>query len=108
MQIKDSVVLITGAASRLAREVAISLARKGAHISFTYYLEDEPWQETQKEIEACGVKCLVHQVEIRDSAKINAWVEHTLEVFGHIDVLLPGGRSPVQPGPGCIRFASQH
>jgi len=88
MQIKDSVVLITGAASRVAREVALSLARKGAHISFTYYLKDEPWQEAQKEIEACGVRCLAHQVEMRDSARINAWVGHTLEMFGRIDALI--------------------
>ncbi len=88
MQIKDSVILITGAASRLAREVALSLAQKGAHISFTYYLKDEPWQETQKEIEACGVKCLAQQVEVRNSAEINAWVKHTLEMFGRADVLI--------------------
>ncbi|MCC6148532.1 MAG: SDR family oxidoreductase [Anaerolineaceae bacterium] len=88
MQLKDSVVLITGAANRVAREVALVLAKKGAHISFTYYLADEPWQETQKEIEDCGVKCMARQVEMRDSAQINAWVQDTQQMFGRMDVLI--------------------
>lgn len=88
MQTKDAVVLISGAATRVGREVALALARKGAHISFTYYLDNEPWQETQKEIEACGVKCLVHQVEMRASAQVNAWVQDTLKSFGRVDVLI--------------------
>jgi NAD(P)-dependent dehydrogenase (short-subunit alcohol dehydrogenase family) len=88
MQIKDSVVMISGAATRVAREVAVTLARKGAHISFTYYLDNEPWQDAQTEIESCGVNCLVHKVEMRDSSQVNAWVQDTLKTFGRIDVLI--------------------
>ncbi|PKL77576.1 MAG: hypothetical protein CVV25_14220 [Ignavibacteriae bacterium HGW-Ignavibacteriae-4] len=54
MEIKDSVILITGAATRVGREVALCFAEKGANISFSYYLEDEPWQETLHAIEAYG------------------------------------------------------
>ena len=39
MNLKDSVVLITGAAARVGRAVALHLAGKGANISFSYYLE---------------------------------------------------------------------
>lgn len=88
MEIKDSVVLITGAATRVAHDVALFLAQKGANISFTYYMDEEPWQETQKEIEACGVKCLARKVEVRDSAQVNQWVQDSLAKFGHIDVLI--------------------
>lgn len=88
MQIKDSVVLITGAATRVGRQVALYLAERGAHISFSYYLETEPWQQTLDEIEALGVKAMAMPVEIRDSAQIKQFVQKTVEHFGKIDVVI--------------------
>jgi NAD(P)-dependent dehydrogenase (short-subunit alcohol dehydrogenase family) len=88
MQIKDSVVLITGAAMRVGKELALTLARDGAHIAFSYYLPDEPWQQTQKEIEACGVKTLAQQTEIRDAAQVKRLIEFTVKKFGRVDVLI--------------------
>ncbi|NMC80355.1 MAG: SDR family oxidoreductase [Chloroflexi bacterium] len=88
MQIKDSVVLITGAATRVGRQVALYLAERGAHISFSYYLETEPWQQTLAEIEALGVKAMAMPVEIRDSAQIKQFVQKTVEHFGKIDVVI--------------------
>lgn len=88
MQIKDSVVLITGAAMRVGRQVALYLAEKGAHISFSYYLEDEPWQQTLAEIEALGVKAMAMQVEVRDRARVDQFVRKTVESFGRIDVVI--------------------
>jgi NAD(P)-dependent dehydrogenase (short-subunit alcohol dehydrogenase family) len=88
MQIKDSLILITGAATRVGREVALTLAERGAHIAFTYYADDEPWRETCAEIEALGVRCLAGQVEVRDSAQVRAFVNKTLAEFGQIDALI--------------------
>jgi len=88
MNLKDSVVLITGAAARVGRAVALHLAGKGAHVSFSYYLENEPWQETRSEIEALGVKSLATQTEIRDAGQIKKLVEMTLQEFGRVDVLI--------------------
>jgi 3-oxoacyl-[acyl-carrier protein] reductase/pteridine reductase len=88
MQIKDSVILITGAATRVGREIALFFAQKGANISFSYYLEDEPWKETKKDIEAFEVKCLATRVEIRQKSQIDAMVAATKEAFGKVDVLI--------------------
>ncbi|PKO15466.1 MAG: short-chain dehydrogenase [Chloroflexi bacterium HGW-Chloroflexi-10] len=88
MQIKNSVILITGAATRVGREIALFFAQKGANISFSYYLEDEPWKETKKDIEAFGVKCLATRVEIRQKSQIDAMVAATKETFGKVDVLI--------------------
>lgn len=88
MQIKDSVIIITGAATRVGREVALTLAGRGAHIAFTYYAADEPWQQTQSEIEALGVKCLAEQLEVRDSVQVKAFVQKTLTHFGRINILI--------------------
>ena len=88
MQIKNSVILITGAATRVGKEIALYFAAKGAHISFSYYLPDEPWEETKREIEEFGVKCLATQVEIRQRSQIEKLVNVTKNTFGKIDVLI--------------------
>ncbi|MFP4345376.1 MAG: SDR family NAD(P)-dependent oxidoreductase [Anaerolineales bacterium] len=88
MKIQDSVVLITGAAVRVGRAVALYLAERGARIAFSYYLEDEPWQQTLEEIRALGAEALAEQAEMRDAASIRHLVDATRERFGRIDVLV--------------------
>ena len=88
MQINDSVVIITGAAARVGREIALALATRGSKIAFTYYAPDEPWQETWAEIESLGANCLAEQMEVRDAAQVQGFVRRVLERFGRIDVLI--------------------
>lgn len=88
MQIKDSVILITGAATRVGRELSLFFARKGANISFSYFQDDEPWQETRRDIEALGVGCAVMKVEVRNRVQVLALAEQTQKRFGRIDVLI--------------------
>lgn len=87
MEIKDAVVLITGGAIRLGKAHGLHLANKGAHIAFTY-LPGEPWQETQREIEALGVRCAATELDVRKLDATRRWVAQTAEAFGHIDVLI--------------------
>jgi len=88
MDIENAVVLITGAAERVGRAVALYLAERGAHIAFSYYLDVEPWQQTLTDIRAFGVDALAVQTEVCDKASVQQLVEATLARFGHIDVLL--------------------
>lgn len=94
MEIKDSVVLITSAAERVGRGIALHLAERGAHISFSYFADTEPWQQTQAEIEALGVKTLVTQVDISSGAQIQNLVDRTRKAFGRIDVLINNASGP--------------
>lgn len=87
MDIKDAVVLITGGAIRLGKAHGLHLAHKGAHIAFTY-LPGEPWQETQREIEALGVRCTATELDVRNLEATRGWIAQTAGQFGHIDVLI--------------------
>lgn len=87
MEIKDAVVLITGGAIRLGKAHGLHLARKGAHIAFSY-LPNEPGLETKAEIEALGVRCTATVLDVRDLATMRRWVAETAETFGRIDVLI--------------------
>ena len=87
MEIRDSVLMITGGAIRLGRSHALHLARKGAHVAFTY-LSGEPWEQTKADIEALGVRCAATELDVRDLAGIKQWTAKTLELFGQIDILI--------------------
>lgn len=88
MNLQQAVILITGAAVRVGRCTALYLAQQGASIAFSYYLDDEPWADTQAAIAACGVGALAVQANVRDAAQVRHLVEATLERFGRIDVLI--------------------
>jgi 3-oxoacyl-[acyl-carrier protein] reductase/pteridine reductase len=88
MEIRGSVVLITGAATRVGRATALALAAKGANIAFSYYLDEEPWRETKAEIEGCGVRALAVQTEVRDAGQVKHLVDETVRAFGRLDVLI--------------------
>jgi len=88
MELNNAVVLITGAAVRVGRAIALHLAERQANIAFSYYLDDEPWQETQAEIEAHGVQSLAVQTEVQSHGQIQTLVESTIQRFGRIDVLI--------------------
>lgn len=88
MKIENSVVLITGAAVRVGRTAALYLAERGARIAFSYYLDDEPWQETLREIEAFGNSALAVQAEMKSAASIQNLIDLTMEKYGRIDVLI--------------------
>lgn len=88
MEIKDKVVLITGAAIRVGRVIALALAEKGAHVAFTYLGDEEPWPGTLAEITARGVEGLALPLDVRHPEQPRACVEQVVAQFGQVDVLV--------------------
>ena len=56
MELRGSVVMITGGAIRVGRQIALHMARQGASILFTY-LPGEPWEEAQAQIAGVRRRC---------------------------------------------------
>jgi NAD(P)-dependent dehydrogenase (short-subunit alcohol dehydrogenase family) len=88
MQLKDKVVMITGGAIRVGRCIALYMAEKGAHVSFSWYEEGEDWEKTRQEIEAFGVKAVATRLDIRQTDKLRAWVKETQNQLGSVDILI--------------------
>ena len=88
MNPKDKVAVVTGAAVRVGRVIALALAEKGAHVAITYLDESEPWQATVAEIEARGVKAAAYQMDVRDAARPAAVMEAVAAEFGRLDILV--------------------
>lgn len=88
MEIAGRAILITGAARRVGRVVALELARRGAHIAFSWHFEDEPHAQTRAEIEAHGVQCFAQRCDVNDLSQLRALVDGTIAHFGRLDVLI--------------------
>jgi NAD(P)-dependent dehydrogenase (short-subunit alcohol dehydrogenase family) len=88
MEINDKVALVTGAAMRVGRVIALALAGRGAHIAFTYLNDEEPWLETLADIKATGVKAMALPLDVRQKDSPGRVVDKVIGQFGRIDILV--------------------
>ncbi len=79
--------LVTGASSGLGRQFALCLAEQGANVAIAAR-RVERLREVEKEIEACGVKCLVVPCDVTDSTQVRNAVDRVAAEFGRIDILI--------------------
>ena len=88
MEIKDKVAVVTGAAKRVGRVIALTLAAKGAHVAFTYRTGTGPWQETLAEIQASEVEGMALSMDVTQPGQPTACVQQIIDRFGRIDILV--------------------
>lgn len=87
-KLKDKVAIITGGDSGIGRAVAYSFAKEGADIVISYLNEHEDANETKKNIECLGRRCLLISGDLKDEEMSYTVVEKTIECFGKIDILV--------------------
>ena len=64
--LKGQVVLVTGAAKRIGRALALSLAEAGASVAITYRDSESEATQTVADLEALGVQAAAFRGELRD------------------------------------------
>ena len=67
--------LVTGAAARLGRAMALGLAHRGVDIALHYNSNAAAAEETAEEIRALGVRCVTLQADLLDHAQTKALVQ---------------------------------
>ncbi len=80
--------LITGAARRIGREIALGLARAGAHVAITYLSSRAEAQRTREEIAALGVRALAVPCDVRHERSVDSALRRVLQEFGKLDLLV--------------------
>jgi len=98
--------LITGAARGIGKALALKFAEEGANIAFTDLVIDEAGEETRKEIEAKGVKCLAYASNAANFEETAEVVKKIHEDFGTIDVLV-NNAGIIKRIPMCEMKASE-
>lgn len=76
------VVLVTGGDSGIGRAVAVAAAMEGADVAFSYWNETQDAEDTQREIETRGRRCMTFAGDIGDAAFCEHVVETTAKELG--------------------------
>ena len=87
---------VTGGSRGIGKAIAIELANRGVHIAFNYFRSDSAALETQKEIEALGVRCVRIRANIADSSKLITIFERIEKEFNTLDILVNNAASGIQ------------
>jgi NAD(P)-dependent dehydrogenase (short-subunit alcohol dehydrogenase family) len=80
--------LVTGAAKRIGRAIALALAEEGANIAITYRDSADQAAETLREIEALGVRAVAVRADLREPDSLRGAVAKAAADLGSIDILV--------------------
>lgn len=85
---ENKVVLVTGAARGIGKQIAITLAKAGYDVSVNYRTKSDELDELKAKIEAEGVICALVQGDVANFDEAEKMVKETVEQLGKIDVLV--------------------
>ncbi|MBW3696671.1 SDR family oxidoreductase [Vibrio sp. T187] len=87
MNLKESVIAITGAGQGLGQMMAITLAQSGAELALLDVNEDA-LRETQDQCHMLGVKALTYKVNVTNEPEVEQTFSDIVEDFGQLDGLI--------------------
>lgn len=93
-------VLITGAARRLGRGLALKFAEKNWNVAIIYNNSYEKAVATLQQIQELGVKSHIYKADIRFSNQVESAFKSAIDDFANIDVLV--NNSGIYPEPKAI------
>jgi NAD(P)-dependent dehydrogenase (short-subunit alcohol dehydrogenase family) len=86
--LKGKTVLVTGAARRIGRAIALALAERGANVAITYLASQPEAEETVRALAAHDVDALAIRCDLRDPESIQQTIASVIEEFGQLDLLV--------------------
>jgi NAD(P)-dependent dehydrogenase (short-subunit alcohol dehydrogenase family) len=81
-------VLVTGAARRIGRQIALTLAEAGASVAITYRNSKAESALTAEEIAARGAGALAVECDVRSEEQVRSAVAAVLAGFGRLDMVV--------------------
>ena len=82
------IAVVTGASRGIGKEIAKTLAAKGATVVVNYNGSAEKAEETVKEIEALGGKTEALQCNVSDYDKAAEMMAYVVKTYGRVDILV--------------------
>ncbi|MFV8752934.1 SDR family NAD(P)-dependent oxidoreductase [Nannocystaceae bacterium ST9] len=86
-ELRDRVVVITGAAGGIGQALARAFARRGSHLALVD-LELERLESVRREVVELGARASVHAVDVRDRSALERLRDEVLSEHGRVDVLV--------------------
>ena len=86
--LRGKTALVTGAAKRIGRSLALALANEGADVAITYRSSEAEAQATVAAIRESGVRAMAVYCDLGDPACVRRAVEATIGKLGKIELLV--------------------
>jgi NAD(P)-dependent dehydrogenase (short-subunit alcohol dehydrogenase family) len=86
--LQGKTVLVTGAAKRIGRVIALALAERGANTAITYLASQAEAERTVRALAAHDVDALAVRCDLRDPESIQQTMASVIEEFGQLDLLV--------------------
>jgi len=87
MKLKDKVCIVTGAASGIGKEIALTYAREGARVAIAD-MNRAAAEAAAAQIESQGQAAMAVAADVTDEAQVNAAVAAVVAKWGGVDVLV--------------------
>lgn len=88
MNLEGRVVLVTGAARRVGRAIALRLARDGCHVAVHYRTAAGEATQVAEQCRACGGRAEAFQADLNDPVAAAGLVRDVVGRFARLDVLV--------------------
>ncbi|HEX6495747.1 MAG TPA: SDR family NAD(P)-dependent oxidoreductase [Acidobacteriaceae bacterium] len=86
--LKGKTALVTGAAKRIGRSLALALAEEGADVAITYRSSEAEAQDTVAAIKKFGARAMAAYCDLGNPACVRDAVNATIRELGKIDILV--------------------
>ena len=87
MELRDKVVVVTGAGRGAGRSITLALAREGARLALASRTESE-LNAVRDEVKALGTEVVAVPTDLSDPKQIEDLAQETLNAFGTVDVII--------------------
>lgn len=88
MELRNKNALITGAAHRVGKAIALRLAKEGCNIAIHYHTAAREAEQTLTEIQSCSVEAHAYQADLRSHEEIGILFESITHDFERLDILI--------------------
>jgi 3-oxoacyl-[acyl-carrier protein] reductase/pteridine reductase len=86
--LKGKTVLVTGAAKRIGRAIALALAERGANVAITYLASQQEAEKTVRALATHDIDALAVRCDLNDPDSIQQTMVAVIEEFGQLDLLV--------------------
>lgn len=87
-RLEGKAALVTGAAKRIGRSLALALARQGADVAITYRHSETEAQQTVDALSEYGVRAAAVHCDVSDPQSVRRAVDAAMKELGRLDVLV--------------------
>jgi NAD(P)-dependent dehydrogenase (short-subunit alcohol dehydrogenase family) len=105
-KLHNKVAIISGGDSGIGRAVAIHFAKEGADVAIIYLNEHEDAEETKRQVEQEGRRCLLIAGDVGDEQFCKQAVKQTVDQFGKLDIVV-NNAAEQHPQKSLLNITSQ-